>query len=121
MTYVAHMSEAAQESARTVPQWTPGDRLRKARVSAGLSQAELAFGTGIARTSIVSYEADRTGPSRPVLLAWSMATGISFEWLCHGDTGKCGPGKGITPGQRPSRWENSLCSSTALTLTAMAA
>ena len=73
------MTEATHPA--SVPQWTLGDRLRKAREHAGLKQAELAGEIGIGRSSIVNYEMDRAEPSRPVLLAWAMRTGVSYEWL----------------------------------------
>jgi transcriptional regulator with XRE-family HTH domain len=68
-----------------VPRWTLGDRLRKARDHAGSTQADLAKAMGISRAAIVSYETGRTRPSRPVLLAWSMATEVPLEWLAGGD------------------------------------
>ena len=64
-----------------IPEWTLGDRLRKARKHARLEQTELAQIIGIARSSIVSYESDRTVPSRPVVLSWSLATGVPAEWV----------------------------------------
>jgi transcriptional regulator with XRE-family HTH domain len=64
-----------------VPEWTTSDRLRKAREHAGLQQAELATAIGVGRTSVVRYEAGQSVPSRPVLLAWAMRTGVSLEWL----------------------------------------
>jgi transcriptional regulator with XRE-family HTH domain len=64
-----------------VPQWTLGDRLRKAREHARLNQAELAAAIGIARSSVVNYESGRSVPSRPVVLSWSLCTGVSQEWV----------------------------------------
>jgi transcriptional regulator with XRE-family HTH domain len=64
-----------------VPRWSLGDRLRKAREHARLKQTELAQMTGIGRSSIVRYETDQAVPSRPVLLSWAMATGVSLAWL----------------------------------------
>src|SRR5260221_2446959 len=64
-----------------VPEWTLADRLRKAREHAGLNQAELAATVGIARSSVVSYESGRTTPSRPVVLSWSLCTGVPAEWV----------------------------------------
>lgn len=61
--------------------WTIGDKLRKARVDAGLEQAELATEIGISRNTVRNYEAEKTTPRRPVLLAWAMRTGVSLEWL----------------------------------------
>ncbi len=73
-----------------IPQWTLGDRLRKARESAGLKQAELAGKIGISRASIVNYEAGRYVPSRPVLLSWALCCGVDWAWLTAG--GQPGPG-----------------------------
>jgi len=89
--YVAHMNETAQAlSGLAVPEWTLGDSMRKAREYAGLSQAELAHEISVSRTSVVAYETGRSRPSRPALLAWSLATGVPYAWLCHGDTLPCG-------------------------------
>lgn len=68
-----------QENA--IPEWTLGDRLRKAREHAGLSQTQLYAETGIARSSIVRYENDEARPSRAMLLAWHLCTGVSLDWL----------------------------------------
>jgi transcriptional regulator with XRE-family HTH domain len=65
----------------TVPAWTLGDRMRKAREHAGLKQSELAGEIGIARSSIVNYESGRTEPSRPILLSWALRCGVDHEWL----------------------------------------
>jgi len=65
--------------------------MRKARENDLLSQAELARKCSIGRTSVVAYETGRSRPSRPGLLSWSLVTGVSYEWLCHGDTLPCGP------------------------------
>jgi transcriptional regulator with XRE-family HTH domain len=65
------MTEATHPA--SVPQWTLGDRMRKAREHAGLKQAELAEEIGIGRSSVVNYESGRAVPSRPVMLAWSLA------------------------------------------------
>lgn len=79
------MTEYQLASASEIPQWTLADRLRKARDHAGLNQADFAKRIGIARSSIVNYETGRTSPSRPVILSWAFATGVSLEWLI-GDT-----------------------------------
>ena len=63
------------------PVWTLADRLRKAREHAHLTQQELADQIGISRASVVNYETGRHSPPRPVMLSWSMATGVDLEWL----------------------------------------
>ncbi len=94
MFYLAHMTEPAQvPPGMVVPEWTIGDRMRKAREHARLSQAQMARELGVGRTSIVAYETDvddRRRPKRPVVRAWSFRTGVPYEWLCHGDTQPCG-------------------------------
>lgn len=73
-----------QDAAAAIPQWTVGDRLRKARLHAGLEQAELAAQTGISRATIVNYENGHTRPGRPALILWALSTGVSLEWLLSG-------------------------------------
>ena len=68
-----------------IPTWTLGDRLRKARLHAGLDQAQLAAITGMSRNTVGNYEADKSTPSKLYLRAWATATGVSIEWLQHGD------------------------------------
>lgn len=64
-----------------VPQWTLGDRLRKAREHAGLKQTEMAAEIGIGRSSIINYESDKAIPARPVLIAWAIRCAVPYEWL----------------------------------------
>lgn len=64
-----------------VPSWSLGDRLRKARDHARLSQSELAARVGISRASVTNYETSRTAPNRPVLLSWAITCGVSLDWL----------------------------------------
>jgi len=68
-----------------IPVWTLSDKLRKARLEAGLEQAELASEIGISRNTVTNYEAGRTEPRRPVLLAWAMRTGVALDWLTQED------------------------------------
>src|SRR6266700_4000128 len=55
-----------------------GGRLRRARVGAGLSQAELAFRAGIAQSVISAYEAGRRQPSLPTLARLIDAAGCDL-------------------------------------------
>lgn len=73
------MTEAT--SPATVPQWTLGDRLRKAREHAGLKQTDMAAEIGIGRSSIINYESDKAAPPRPVLVAWALRCAVPYEWL----------------------------------------
>lgn len=84
--------------AGVVPSWTLGDRLRKARDTAGLSQDEFESITGISRRSISAYESDVRVPRRPQLIAWAMATGVPLAWLERGTENprQDGPDGGVT-------------------------
>lgn len=76
-----------QPTAGHIPQRHIGRRLRDAREDAGLSQTQFEKIVGISRKSISTYESmtDINDIRRPVLIAWSWATGVPLEWL---ETGK---------------------------------
>ena len=60
------------------------DRMRKARTSAGLSQADICQRIGISRKSVTNYEQGDTKPLRAILNAWAEVTGVPAEWIEHG-------------------------------------
>lgn len=64
--------------------FTLGDRLRKARVSAGLDQLELALVMAASRNTVSNYENDHFGPRGPKIMtlrAWAQACGVPLEEL----------------------------------------
>jgi transcriptional regulator with XRE-family HTH domain len=65
-----------------------GDRLRKARETAGLDQAELAELMGISRASVTNAEKGHHGVRKIVLNAWALATGVPVSWLETGVEGE---------------------------------
>lgn len=68
-----------------IPEWTTGDRLRKARELTGLDQSDFAERIGVARNTVHAYEHGATRrPRRIVLMAWADATGVDYEWLRTG-------------------------------------
>ncbi|MFW5473704.1 helix-turn-helix domain-containing protein [Knoellia sp. CPCC 206450] len=78
----------------TVPEWTQGDRLRKARAKTGLSTKQFAELLGVSHGTVNNAECDRKRP-RPVMLkAWAMATGVPVEWLENGTTPQGDPDGG---------------------------
>lgn len=79
------------------PEFTQGDRLRKARETAGLSQEQLAAELGVSKNTISNYETGNVKPRHPTLLAWSMRTRVSLGWL-KGEAARPG---GRTPTTRP--------------------
>jgi transcriptional regulator with XRE-family HTH domain len=65
----------------SVPEWTLGDRLRKARIWAGLTTDEMAAELDVTTRTVTNYESDHTRPRRPVIALWALRTGVPFEWL----------------------------------------
>jgi transcriptional regulator with XRE-family HTH domain len=86
MIKLAHMKQS-KRAAGTIPTWTVGDRLRKARETAGLDQTELADAMGVSRRTVSTYEVggEEITRKRIVLNAWALATGVSVEWLVGSD------------------------------------
>lgn len=74
------MTTVYENASGAIPAWTRGDRLRKARESAGLSQQELADAIGISRRSVSAYESNGT-TKRPVLLSWALLCHVPMAWL----------------------------------------
>ena len=60
-------------------------RIRKARATAGLSQAEIALRVGVKRSAVTQWEHPAgTRPSVDHLIQIAMETGSRFEWLATG-------------------------------------
>lgn len=78
-----------------IPQWTLGDRLRKARQLTGLGTREFADKIGVSHGTITNAEGGRHGVRKITLNAWSLATGVPVEWLETGHVNNPpGPGGG---------------------------
>lgn len=71
-----------QEPVQTT--WSLAQRLKFARVGAGLDQAVLADKVGAARASISNYERGVAEPSASVFVRWANATGVTLDWLAEG-------------------------------------
>ena len=72
-----------------IPTFTMGERLRKARESAGVSEQEMAALLEVTDRTIRNYESDARPIKRPSLVVWSIRTGVPVEWIT-GDTGEQG-------------------------------
>lgn len=84
-----------------VPTWTLGERLRKAREDAGLSQHELADRIGIHFNSVSAYEHNKQGkPKRLVVREWARVTDVPEWWLWGPDA----PAGLVLPSGRASGW-----------------
>jgi transcriptional regulator with XRE-family HTH domain len=70
--------------AGVVPSWTLGDRIRKARELASLSQEQLGELVGVSRASIVNYEHGHTQPPQRRTRLIAMACGVDADWLLTG-------------------------------------
>ena len=66
--------------------WTLGDRLAKARRTAGVGREEMADYLGVSAQAISNYENDRRIPKLGVLRLWALQTGVSLDWLRYGDS-----------------------------------
>jgi len=67
-----------------VPKFDELDRLRKARESIRLDQAELAEKLGVARNTVGRWETGKTPVTKMVFSAYALATGVPIEWLITG-------------------------------------
>ncbi len=72
----------------TFPQFHLGDRLRKARESAGYYNAvDFAPLVDISRDTLRKYERNEVRPRRHVLIAWAELCGVTYDALVGGDDG----------------------------------
>ena len=69
----------------SIPAFTIGDRLRKAREFAGLDQGQLADAMGVSRKTISNNEGGGVKPRTIVVRAWALATGVDVTWLETGE------------------------------------
>lgn len=70
---------------RVRPSWTLGDRIRKARSEAGMSQADLADALGVNPKTVARWEAGHTQPTLEDLDRTSDATNVDARWLVLGE------------------------------------
>lgn len=69
-----------------IPQWTRGDRMRKARETADIRTADMAAYFERDRKTINNWESDRTDPGRAVVMQWALRCGVPHEWIESGAT-----------------------------------
>ncbi|QIK84875.1 helix-turn-helix transcriptional regulator [Sanguibacter sp. HDW7] len=77
------MSTSTHLAPGLVPFWTFGDRLRKARLTAGYDQREFAERIGATPSRIAHWETDRSLPRNQVAVARriELLTGIPATWI----------------------------------------
>lgn len=88
MSDIGIMSDMAQisEAGESIPQWTLGDRLRKARKTAGLEQVDMARLLVKSRGAVAGWEAGAHRPDELALRAWAHETNVSLAWIKYGST-----------------------------------
>lgn len=81
----------------TIPEWTLGDRLAKARSVAGLTQKEWAEKLSVSPGAIAAWETDRNRPRDLAETAQQIEelTGIDPAWLLGFRTGSFSPLVGL--------------------------
>lgn len=90
-----------QHSAGRVPEFTLGDRLRKARELTGLTIRQFAEQIGVSHGTITNAEGDLRRVRPITIKAYAMRTGVSVEWLETGRRPQSpdnGPEGGTTSG-----------------------
>lgn len=81
-------SMSTQNQGELVPEWTVGDRLRKARELLELDQEPFAKLIGVSRGTVGNYERGLTEHYKPIVLrAWAMAAGVPVAWIETGTAG----------------------------------
>lgn len=83
---------STMENAGGIPQWTLGDRLRKARETAGVSVEEMAADIGRSERTVRNYENETTRAPLLVIRQYGFRCRVPFEWLNGGP----GPDQGDT-------------------------
>ncbi len=87
----------------TIPEWTLGDRLAKARSVAGLTQAQMGDALHVSASTIAAWETDRSRPRDLADIATRIEdlTGIDPAWLLGFRTGSFSPLVGLPPTLTP--------------------
>lgn len=63
---------------------TLGNRMLRARIAGGLSQVEMARNLGVKKTTVESWETDRSEPRANHVVRLSGMLGVSPTWLLDG-------------------------------------
>lgn len=74
--------------APVIPVWTFQDRLKKSREFSGLTQRQLAEKLDVSIGSVRRWEEGTRNPRPKMMEAIAEVTGVSLEWLLHGNEGE---------------------------------
>lgn len=98
-----YLGRMTQQVHGVIPEFTIGDRLRKARELTGLDQVQFATEIDISRNTVGNYENGNVKPRRLALKAWAMRTGVPLEWLETGVASSSPDGGGsVTSDTQPT-------------------
>jgi transcriptional regulator with XRE-family HTH domain len=64
-----------------IPVWSLGERLRKARTTAGIEQEAMAALFFRHRNTIINWEGGHNRPTEQVLAKWAEVTDVPLSWL----------------------------------------
>lgn len=95
---------SAVSSPEPIPQWTLGDRLRKARQFANVSTEEMATDIGRTVHTISNYERDFTRAPLLVLRQYAMRCNVPLEWLQTGEVAESTVEQAVTIGYPDIPW-----------------
>lgn len=101
-TFVKLSDMSTQTLSPRIPKFDLNDRLRKARETADLDQAQLAELIGVSRNSVSAAERGVSKPRKAVLIAWAFTTRVPFEWLMTGSTNNETPDPNGPGGRAPA-------------------
>lgn len=90
----------------TVPQFTLGDRLRKARETSGKTVRDFASEIGVSTKTITDAENDRRNVRKITVRMYSLATGVPLGWLETGNAPRPGGPGGEEGGARLPRLDS---------------
>jgi transcriptional regulator with XRE-family HTH domain len=79
-------TENSSSRSYSVPEFTMGDRIRRARMNAGLKQQDIEDETGISRNSVTAWEHDARMPSAALLRVLANYLHVPVEWIIQGTT-----------------------------------
>lgn len=68
----------------SVPEWTLGDRMRKALLHGGISVEAMGEYLGYSTATMRNWTHDRAQPRPSVLRQWALRCGVPYEWLATG-------------------------------------
>jgi transcriptional regulator with XRE-family HTH domain len=95
---------STEQLGELVPEWTVGDRLRKARELRGLEQGPFAALIGVSRGTVSNYERGAVERYKPIVMnAWAAHTGVSVDWLESGATSPTPPEPGRPMSEKLAR------------------